>query len=265
MKGVGVMGQEAAVMKDAINATELLRKYKESGDINLRNDLLLRYTYIAKSVALQMRGIASSYADVEDIVNQGILTLMECIDKFEPDKEVKFESYAFMRVRGSIIDFIRKQDWRPRRVRKTAKEVANAYDELSNALLREPSDKEISEFLNISEDALQKHYSEFSRAMVVSFESLLENSAQTDVLPSFGDEMEQPEQKLFRQEIREQLIMAIDSLTEREKLVVSLYYYENLKLAEISKVLSVSESRVCQIHAKALGKMKGRMNEYMKG
>ena len=253
------------MVRDNAGAADLLRKYKETGDINLRNDLLLRYTYIAKSVALQMRGIAANYADVEDIVNQGILTLIDCLDKFEPMKEVKFESYAFMRVRGAIIDFIRKQDWRPRRVRKTAKEVAGAYDELSNTLLREPTDKEISEFLNISVDALQKHYSEFSRAMVVSFESMLENSAQTEVLSSFGDEMEQPEQKLFREEIREQLILAIDDLTERERLVVSLYYYENLKLAEISKVLTVSESRVCQIHAKALGKLKNKMNEYMKG
>lgn len=258
------MNNEAAVLRGAESA-ELLRKYKESGDPMLRNELVMRYSYIAKTVAQQMRGIASSYADVEDIVNQGILTLIDCIDKFEHNKEVKFESYAFMRVRGAIIDFVRKQDWRPRRVRKTAKEVAAAYDELSNSLLREPTDREISDFLNISEGALQKHYSEFSRAMVVSFESLLENSAQTDIVPTLADELEQPEQKLFRQELREQLIVAIDSLTEREKLVISLYYYENLKLAEISKVLCVSESRVCQIHSKALGKLKERMDCYVRG
>jgi RNA polymerase sigma factor for flagellar operon FliA len=259
------LAEGAFIIKDPVKTPDILKRYKESGDPDLRNDLVIRYSYIAKTVAQQMRGIASNYADVEDIVNQGVLTLIDCIERFEPDKEVKFESYAFMRIRGAIIDFIRKQDWRPRRVRKTAKEVAAAYDELSNTLLREPTDKEISSFLNISEDELQKHYSEFSRAMVVSFESMLENASQTDILPDLSDGMDQPEQTLFKQELKEQLVMAIDELTEREKLVISLYYYENLKLAEISKVLGVSESRVCQIHSKALGKLKDKMDCYVKG
>lgn len=247
------------------DAEDLLKRYKETGDADLRNELVLKYSYIAKTVAHQMRGIVSNYADVEDIVNQGILTLIDCIERFEPDKEVKFESYAFMRIRGAVIDFVRKQDWRPRRVRKTAKEVAAAYDELSNTLMREPTDKEISDFLNISEDELARHYSEFSRAMVVSFESMLETASQEESMPSLVNDQGQPEQSYFRKELKDQLVTAIDELSERERLVVSLYYYENLKLAEISKVLGVSESRVCQIHSKALGRLKDKIDLYLKG
>lgn len=254
-----------ALSDNTADSAELFKRYKESGDHEIRNDLVMRYNYIAKTVAQQMRGIASNYADVEDVVNQGMLTLIDCVERFDPEKEVKFETYAFMRIRGAVIDFVRKQDWRPRRVRKTAKDVSAAYDELSNKFLREPTSKEISDFLNISEDELHKHYSEFSRAMVVSFESIVDNAINTENTQTISSDSDSPEHMLFRRELKEQLAMAIDALTEREKLVVSLYYYENLKLAEISKVLSVSESRVCQIHSKALGKLRGKIDKYLKG
>lgn len=244
---------------------ELIKKYRDTGEIEIRNEIVLRYSYIAKTVAAQMRGITSGYAEVEDIVNQGIITLIDCVERFEPNKDAKFETYAFLRVRGAVIDFVRKQDWRPRRIKKTAKEVAAAYDELSNSLLREPTSRELSEHLNISEDELHKHYSEISRSNVLSFEALLENAAQSD-FRNFDEEDENvPEQSLFKQELEKELAKAIDSLNERERLVVSLYYYENLKLAEIAKVLEVSESRVCQIHAKAIEKMKKAMESYVKG
>lgn len=259
------MAESASAVSTVQNPTELLKKYRDTGEIELRNEIVLHYSYIAKTVAAQMRGITSGYADVEDIVNQGIIALIDCVERFEPDMEVKFETYAFLRVRGAVIDFVRKQDWRPRRVRKTAKEVAAAYDELSNTFMREPSDKELSEHLNISEDELHKHYMEFSRSLVLSFEALLENAAQTDFLASDEKDVNLPEQNLFKQELENELAKAIDSLTERERLVISLYYYENLKLAEISKVLGVSESRVCQIHAKTIEKLKKTMEHYMKG
>jgi RNA polymerase sigma factor for flagellar operon FliA len=257
--------RERAAVEKRQDAGDLLKKYRESRDVNLRNELVLRYSYIAQTVGNQMRGIASNYADLEDIVNQGMLTLIDCIEKFDPEKEVRFESYAFMRIRGAIIDFIRKQDWRPRRVRKTAKEVTAARDELSNILMREPTDRELSDFLNITEDELAKHYSELSRAMIISFESMLENTLQSESLLAQANDAAKPEQTLFVNELRDQLAKAIDDLPERERTVISLYYYENLKLAEISKVLGVSESRVCQIHSKALGRLKEKMDQYMKG
>ncbi|MDD3429643.1 MAG: sigma factor, partial [Oscillospiraceae bacterium] len=119
-------------------AQQLLQVYYSAPTVNLRNDLVMLYSYIPKTVAAQMRGVTSSYAQLEDIVNQGVITLIDCIEKFDPTKGVKFESYAFMRVKCANIDFIRKQDWLPRRVRKTAKDVTLAHDELSNKLMREP-------------------------------------------------------------------------------------------------------------------------------
>ena len=259
------MADRAVLIENEINASDLLCRYRKTGDIELRNEIVLQYQHIARTVAHQMRGITSGYAEVEDIVNQGIIALINCVERYDPEKEVKFETYAFLRVRGAVIDFVRKQDWRPRRVRKNAKDVAGAYDRLSNELMREPTDKEISKHLGISEDELQKHYSEQSRSLVLSFENLLENAAQTEILGSAGDTDEQPEQNLFKKELESELIGAIESLTERERLVISLYYYENLKLAEIAEVLDVSESRVCQIHAKAVKKMTLIMERYMKG
>ena len=265
MSDRAVLVDRQAHTNNQTDAADLMDRYRETGDIELRNELILRYQYIARTVAQQMRGITSGYAEVEDIVNQGVLTLIDCVERYDPEKEAKFETYAFLRVRGAIIDFVRKQDWRPRRVRKNAKDVAAAYDRLSNELMREPTDKEISKHLGITEKELQRHYVEQSRALVLSFENLLENAAQAEVLQSTGDVEEHPEQNLFKKELERELADAIDSLTERERLVVSLYYYENLKLAEIAEVLGVSESRVSQIHAKAINKMTTIMDKYMKG
>jgi len=255
----------AVLSKNEVSVSDLISRYRETGDINLRNEIVLRYQYIAKTVAQQMRGITSGYADVEDIVSQGIIALIDSIERYDPEKEAKFETYAFLRVRGAVIDFVRKQDWRPRRVRKNAKDVAAAYDSLSNELMREPTDKEIADHLGISQEELQKHYTEQTRSLVLSFENLLENAAQTEVLFTAGDVEEQPEQNLFKNELEDELVNAIESLTERERTVVSLYYYENLKLAEIAEVLGVSESRVCQIHSKSIKKMTLIMDKYMKG
>lgn len=244
----------------------LMEQYKKNGDIELRNQLILHYSPIAKTVAMQMRGISSNYAQLEDIVNQGILTLIDCIEKYDPNKGVKFESYAFMRIRGAIIDFIRKQDWLPRRVRKTAKDIAAAQDELSNQLMREPTNRELADYLDMSEEALNKHYSEITNSVMLSFEGIIQNTMQTGpTLDNLFDEESQPEQSIFKQELKDTLMQAIDSLTERERLVISLYYYEHLKFNNISQVLGVSESRICQIHSKAILKLKSKMESYVKG
>lgn len=244
----------------------LLEQYFQTPNLEVRNQLVLHYSYIAKTVALQMRGISSNYAQLEDIVNQGIITLIDCIEKFDPSKEVKFESYAFMRVRGSIIDFIRKQDWLPRRVRKTAKDISAAYEKLSGDLMREPTSGEIAAYLNISSDTLHKHYGEMTRSVMLSFESLLDNTI-SNIFSSEKscDVHDLPETGIFQEEMKTILVEAIDSLTDRERMVITLYYYENLKLSEISKVLEVSESRVCQIHSKAILKLKTKIGDYMKG
>lgn len=245
-------------------AAQLMAKYRETGSQEIRNQLVMHYSYIAKAVASQMRGYTANYAQLEDIVNQGIITLIDCIEKFDPEKGMKFESYAFMRVKCANIDFIRQQDWLPRRVRKNAKEIAAAYDQLSNQLMREPSIKELAAFMELPEELLQKHYGEISNSVMISLDTVLQSSVQD------GDEMDissgndqLPEERLISNELRQQLVGAIEKLSQRERLVVSLYYYEHLRLFEIANVMGVSESRVCQLHSRAIGKMRDIMQRYM--
>ena len=245
---------------------EILNLYQETKDPELRNILLLHYSYIAKSVAVQMRGITSGYAQVDDIVNEGILTLMDCLDKYTASKGMKFENYAYMRIKNANIDFVRKQDWVPRRVRRTAREVGEAYNTLSTRLMREPTNKELAQFMEVSEEELDKHYSEISAGAVVSFEDMLQNAipgAEPDARIMGGNEEGLPEKGLMQTEMREQLKAAIGTLTEKERTVVTLYYFEHLKLHEIATIMGVSESRASQTHSKAILKMKQIMNKYM--
>ncbi len=245
---------------------EVLAKYQQTGDAQLRNMLVMHYSYIAKSVAVQMRGITGGYAQVEDIVNEGILTIMDCLDKYTASKGMKFENYAYMRVRNANIDFVRKQDWVPRRVRRTAREVSEAYNALSTELMREPTRKELADYMGVAEDTIKKHLVEMNAGAVLSFEDLLASAmpgaAENSMLVG-GEQGDLPEKGLMQAELRTQLIAAIESLNEKERLVVTLYYYEHLKLHEIADIMSVSESRVSQTHSKAILKMKQRLMSYM--
>lgn len=245
---------------------EAMQRYLKTRDVELRNRLVMHYSYIPKVIASQMRGMTANYAQVEDIVNQGYLTLIDCVEKFSPERGMKFESYAFMRIKCANIDFIRKQDWLPRRVRRTARDVANAYDTLSTKLMREPTTKELAEHMGVSEDMVDKSLSEVSGAVVLSFDNLLQGAASDEEdIPLDADSGMQPESALLREELRGQLAHAIEQLSERERTLVSLYYYEHLRLCEIAQVLDVSESRVSQMHSKILLKLRGQLKGYMEG
>lgn len=244
---------------------EKLDSYLASPTVEKRNELVVEYGYIPKAIAAQMRGITSSYAQLEDIVNQGYLTLIECVEKYDPSKGMKFESYAFMRIKGANIDFVRKQDWLPRRVRKTSRDINAAYDELAGTLLREPTTKELAEHIGEDEAFINKHYREMSNSVLLSFEMLLQGAVQDDADDTPAGEERLPEANLMRTELRRVLAEAIDALNERERLVISLSYYEHLKLAEIADIIKVSEARVCQTRAKAILKLRDSMQAYMKG
>lgn len=243
---------------------ELFKKYRETGDISIRNTLVMNYSYIARSAATQLRGLALGYAQIEDMVNQGVITLIDCIDKFDESKGIKFESYAFMRVRGGIIDLIRKQDWVPRRVRAATKEIANAKSILFNELKREPTETEIADKLKISVDKLRQYNYEAASSVIFSFEELIQNVNQMGyLLDSATSDYSTPEKQFLKNELKEKLIEAISELNERERLVVTLYYFENLNLNEISQVLDVSVQRVSQISIKAISKIKSAMIDYI--
>jgi RNA polymerase sigma factor for flagellar operon FliA len=242
----------------------LLDSYLKSPSVALRNDLVLQYSYIPKTVAAQMRGITASYAEVEDIVNNGIITLIDCIERFDPQKSGNFESYAFSRIKCANIDFIRKQDWLPRRVRKTARDITAAYDALANNLMRVPSAKELADHLGVDESMIYKHYREISNSVLLSFEMLLSSVSENGADDTAGD-FEQPESSIIRSELHKRLMDAIDSLSERDRLVISLYYFEHLKLHEIAEVLKVSEARVCQARSKAILKLRAYLRDYLEG
>lgn len=246
------------------NPAAALVQYQATGSPELRNDLVLHYSYIAKSVAVQMRGITGSYAQVEDIVNEGVLTLMDCLDKYTPNKGMKFENYAYMRIRNANIDFVRKQDWVPRRVRRTAREVSEAYNALSTQLMREPTNSELAAYMQVEEAAIAKHLSEMNAGAVISFEDLLQGAMPGGAEAGIaGPDDDLPERGLMRDELRRQLAAAIESLTEKERLVVTLYYYEHLKLHEIATIMEVSESRISQTHSKSILKMKQKLSDYV--
>ncbi|MCI1269240.1 MAG: FliA/WhiG family RNA polymerase sigma factor [Ruminococcus sp.] len=254
--------------KDTSNFSEddfkkLLSDYKKNGNINARNTLVMKYAYIPQTVAIQLRGLANGYAQIDDMVNNGILTLIDCLDRFDISKGITFEYYAFMRVRGSIIDLVRRQDWVPRRVRELEKKINETRSMLYNKLGSEPSDSDIAAELDIPVEKLHTAAQEIDRSVVFSFEELIQNVSQLG--SSLEAEGLSPEKKIINEEISKTLTQAIDSLNEREKLVISLYYYDELSLTEISKVIDVSIQRVSQIHAKAVSKLKESLKSYING
>ncbi len=243
---------------------QLMELYQKTQDVELRNKLVMHYSSIAKTVAFQMRGIFSDYAQMEDIVNQGIIALIDCVERFDITKQVKFQTYAYLRVRGAVIDFVRKQDWIPRRIRVASKNINIAHDELCNELLREPTNIEIANKMGISLETLDKYYSEISGAVTLSFEASIQGLNFTESsLDDYVASEDSADSGLYQQELKDIIKQSINSLTEREQQVVSLYYYEELKQAEIARILQVSEQRVSQIISKAIQKIKFTVEKYM--
>jgi len=240
---------------------EMWDKYQETRNASLRNKILTNYLYIVTINAKRMSGIYKNKAELEDVVNQGVIALMECIERYDWRRGVQFETFASIRVRGSIIDYIRKQDWVPRDVRKKSIHIENVYLEMQTTLNRPPTDEEVAKSIGIGIDEFYKITSQSQSFSLLSYEELLDGAY------SFKDQsssIKLPEQKLQEDEIKNVIASSIDQLNEKEKLVVALYYYEELKLKEIAVVLGITPSRVSQIHTKALIKMKKILCDYIK-
>lgn len=254
-------------MESSQDFIKSLEKYQATKDLELRNELTMSCIYIVRSAASQMRGIASGYAQEEDLINQGVLALMDCMDRYDKTKGAKFETYAYMRVRGALIDFIRKQDWVPHRARNFNKKIEEAYASLSNRNMREPDVEEIASYLDIPPEKVESHLQYMNHSVVISLESMLEDITGTILRaePENRNDSYMPEESLYYKEICRTLTTSIESLKEKERLVITLYYYEELKYAEIAEILEISESRVCQIHTKAITKLKEDLIEYVRG
>lgn len=247
-----------------LSGEELLARYKESGDENLKWEIVLRYEHIVKYAAMQVRGIYSSFAEMEDIINEGLITLVKAIDKYDPEKGVKFETYVSKRIRGMVIDLARKQDWMPRNLRKRSKEIDEATTELANTLGRYPTSAEVAQLLEVSVEKYQKDVACIAMNNVISLEALMDVNEFENLHFEIAsrDKNGMPDQMLEEQEIKDILVQAIDHLQENERLVLSLYYVENLLLRDIAQVMNVSEPRVSQLHTRAIGKLRKEMTEY---
>lgn len=240
--------------------------YLESRDEKARNDIVLEYMDLVKKIVMRFRSSTGSYAQVDDMINQGIIALIDAVEKYDPYMGNKFETFATVKIRGAIIDMMRKQDWVPRSQRSLSKEVDEIYSALYAEYGREPSKEEMAAGMGISVDALEKILEQRQSAMVLSYEEVINEKMQAATPMYTNDaDSETPESVVMQQEMVSQLAEAIESLGEKERLVVSLYYYENLKLKEIAQVMGITESRVSQIHSAAIIKMKHRMTNYEKG
>ena len=250
---------------EAMATPDLLSLYKQTGDEELKWPLVLRYEGLIKSAALQIRGVYSSFAQVDDIVSEGILTLLTSIDKFDPDKGIKFETYVAKRIRGMVIDLARKQDWLPRNIRQRAKEIDSAVSHLANELGRVPTDQEVAGHLGIPTDKYQKEAARVALSNTLSLDALMDardlEGHRFEV--SSEDPTVQPETVLEEQELQQTLAQGISALQENEQIVLSLYYEKNLHMKEIAQVMGVSEPRISQIHSRAIQKLRDHMGAYM--
>ena len=265
MSGQAVRKRYTESEIEAMPTPDLLNLYKETGDEELKWPLVLRYEGLIKSAALQIRGVYSSFAQVDDIVSEGILTLLSSIDKFDPDKGIKFETYVAKRIRGMVIDLARKQDWLPRNIRQRAKEIDAAVSNLANELGRFPTDHEVADHLGMPTDKYQKEAARVALSNTLSLDALMDardlEGYRFEV--SDQDPKLQPETVLEDQELQETLAKGIASLQQNEQIVLSLYYEKNLHRKEIAQVMGVSEPRISQIHSRAIQKLRELMGTYM--
>ncbi len=243
---------------------ELWDTFKSTSDPAAREGLILHYSALVKFVAGRLRAGLPRSVDPQDLISYGTFGLIDAIDKFDPERGYKFETYAVNRIKGAILDELRALDWVPRSVRARAREIQRSLAELEHALQRSPTDEELAEHMNQPVETLQGHLSEISTLGFVALDELL-NPAERDsgaVRDMLADpRAPDPSGSFERQETRYLLADSINRLADRERLVVTLYYYEGLTLAEIGKVLSVTESRVCQIHTKAVMSLRNRLME----
>ena len=250
---------------ESMSTQDLLTAYKQTGDETLKWSLVLRYEGLVKSAAFQVRGVYSSFAQVDDIVSEGILTLLSCLDKFDPSKGIKFETYVAKRIRGMVIDLARKQDWLPRNIRQRAKEIDAAVSELANELGRFPTDLEVSQRMGVSVDKYQKEAARVALSSTLSLDALMDGQDLEGYRfeVSSQDPNSQPETVLQEREFQQTLAQGIATLQENEQIVLSLYYERNLHMKEIAQVMGVSEPRISQIHARAIQKLRDYMEVYL--
>lgn len=242
---------------------ELLDMYRKEGKLEVKQALVLRYLYIVKTIAFQMQNIYSGSLQMEDIINEGVIAIMKGIDRYDPERDNKFETFISRRIRGMIIDLVRKNDWMPRDFRKQVKAMETVQNTLGRNLGRPPSDEEVAAAMEMDLKKYRKFQRMSTMMNVLSLDMITDEEGEHQSMQlSSSDADSQPERAFLEEESRKILAEAVNSLKEKEKLVVSLYYVEELNMGQIAQVLGVSEPRISQIHSSAIRKLKAYMSTY---
>ncbi len=242
---------------NTINIDKIWSGYRKNKSKATKELLIEHYAPLVRIVAGRLGIYLTNYVELDDLIGYGVLGLIDAIDKFDHQKQVKFETYASLRIRGAIIDEIRKLDWVPRTLRKKQKDLTKVFEKLEIEHGQYPTQEQIMSELNIDKD---EYYKLMQETNINSLVSIDENEA---YLANIEDKtVPTPSEQIENKEIVDTLEMAVLELSEREQMVIKLYYYEELTLKEISLVLGVSESRVSQIHTKSIAKLKGKLDKY---
>lgn len=248
---------------DEAGKKRLWDEYDKTHGSDIREKLILEYAPLVKVVAGRLSVYLGYNVEYDDLVGYGIFGLIDAIDKFDSKKAVKFETYASLRIRGAILDQIRKMDWIPRTIRQKQKRIDVAMKEVESETGRNATDEEIAKSIGISDDDLMDWQSQMKITNVVSLNEYMEQGVEIPNGATASRQFAAPEDVMEQEELKSKLMEALELLTEKEKKVVLLYYYEELTLKEISHVMEISESRVSQLHTKSLQKMKMKLGNYM--
>jgi RNA polymerase sigma factor FliA len=250
----------------AIELREMWRRYKGNGDRHARERLVVAYSPLVKYVSGRMASGLPAHVDEADLISYGLVGLINAIERFDLEREIKFETYAITRIKGAIIDELRSLDWVPRSVRARARDIERANAKLEHKLQRAPTDEEMAGELGVSVDEFQESLLQISNSTIAALDELWtvsdSSGDQVSLLDTLSDEnAPDPAAAIDQTDLKERVADAIARLPEREKLVIALYYYENLTLREIGEVLGVTESRVSQLHTKAVLRLRSRLTE----
>lgn len=242
---------------------ELWQEYRKTKNPEIREYFVIKYSPLVKYVAGKVAIGMPQQVEFEDLVSYGAFGLLDAIEKYDPERDIKFKTYAMTRIRGSIFDELRNIDWVPRTLRQKAKQLEEAIITLENKLGHSVDDEEIAKEMGISNQELQELFSKISGASVISLNDVWYTGDDNDQV-SFIDTIESPESLnpeniIEKEEIRSVIVEAIKQLPDKEKKVIVLYYYEDLTLKEIGEVLEVTESRVSQLHTKAILRLRGKL------
>ena len=246
-----------------VDREKLWESYQKNPVSEIREQIIIEYASLVKLVAGRLSMYLGYNFEYEDLVSYGIFGLIDAIDKFDRSKDVKFETYASLRIRGAILDQIRKMDWIPRAVRQKQKKIDEAIKNIEMKTGKTALDEEIAGELGVSEDEYLNWQSQLKITNVVSLNEFVEQGTEPAMDATKNSHFAQPEDVVAESELKEVLTQSLETLTEKERKVIELYYYEELTLKEISSILEVSESRISQLHTRALAKMKKKMGSYM--